>query len=82
MPSPDLKMMERVAADLGKLKPGEAADLDKQAIEERARQRRLERAAYFARKMNSAFKGIQGRPTRRERYIDVIERFDLMPEDS
>lgn len=82
MPSPaDLRMMERIAADLSRL--GEdAADLDKEAIEERRRQKRLERAAHFARSMNRAFKGIQGAPTRRQRALQVIERYRLMPEES
>ena len=82
MASPDLKMMERVAADLGNLKPDDAADLSKAGTAERARQRRLRRAASFARKMNRSFKGIQGAPSRRERAIQVIEAYDLMPEES
>ena len=61
-----------------------AADLNAEAIKARhdaaaADERRatLVAAATWARKMNRAFKGIQGAPKRRQRVQDAIVKFEL-----
>lgn len=78
----DPNVNEGLAADLGRLGEKQAADLSKQAIAERKRQRKLERAAHWARTMSRTFKGIQGKPTRR-RYVHLaLVREGLVDEDA
>lgn len=65
----------RLAHDLAKpLDDKQAADLSKQAIAGRDRDRRLQRAALWARTMNRTFKGITGSLNRRGYVLAAIQR--------
>lgn len=69
-----------LAVDLGKFK-NDAVDLSKEASAARDSRRRLEAAADWSRSMHKAFKGITGRPSRRELALTAIEKFNLTPDD-
>lgn len=66
----------------GKVLPEPATvDLSRQAVAERARLRKLQEAADWARSMNRAFKGIRGAPNRRKRAFIAIEKFGLFEDE-